>query len=240
MRVRGRRTTATRQPTVDRWVYVRLTVPAGQTLNICGFEFMLRSVNASSARIQTALHSANPDTSPGGRLFSGTEVFVDATQRWCATWFPARAYAAGTILYLAYRNPSTTVSLAEGVGGADAQWYEGNVRQTNRPWKYRVLCGGATPNMSALGQLPWIGRPFALHCDNVPQGGWALLWLGPPTGTVPVDLRSAVAVDAGDGASKRSTRRRPVPIRRRPVRCAAAGLARGSWRPGCPPRGGSW
>lgn len=184
--------TNTLQPPGDRWIYVRLTVPAGQTLNISGFEFLLRSVNAPAVRIATALHAAGPNNTPGAKIHDGTEVFVDQTQRWCPTWFPERAFGPNTVLFLAYRNPASIVSLGatNAAGGDLAQWYAGNTRQADEKWKYRILCNGATPNMSALpaGAVPRIGQPFTLHVDNVPTGGFAVLWFGLPTGGLPLDL----------------------------------------------------
>jgi len=190
--------TNTLPPPADRWIYVRLTVPAGQTLNVSGFEFLLRSVSGQSVRVPTALHAADASNAPGAKLADGTEVFVDTTQRWCPTWFAPRSFGPNTVLYLAYRNPLSIVSLGAtaAAGGADSQWYAGGVRQPNEKWKYRVLCNGSTPNMSALpaGSVPRIGQPFTLHCDNVPQGGYALLWFGAPSSLlVPFDFTQAGA-----------------------------------------------
>lgn len=186
--------TNTIQPPADRWIYVRLTVPAGQTLEISGFEFLLRSVGASTARVPTALFAADATNAPGAKIHDGTPIFVDSTQRWCSTWFPPRSFGANTVLYLAYRNPGTIVSLGAtgAASGANAQWYAGSVRQPDEKWKYRVLCGGATPNIGTVpsGSVPRIGQPFTLHCDNVPAGGWALVWFGLPASGLPLDLTS--------------------------------------------------
>lgn len=189
--------TNTVQPPADRWIYVRLTVPAGQTLNVSGFEFLLRSVNAPTVRVPTALHAADGTNAPGAKIADGTEVFVDSSQRWCSTWFAPRSFGPNTVLYLAYRNPGSMVSLGAtaDAAGADSQWYAGGVRQANVKWKYRVLCNGATPNMSTLpaGSVPRVGRNFTLHCDNVPAGGFALLWFGVPSARVPFDGTAAGA-----------------------------------------------
>lgn len=179
-------TTATQQIRTNAWIFLRVTVPANQTLVVSGFELLLRSRSGAPVRVETALHAADAQNRPAARLHAGTSVFVDTAQQWCPTWFPPTTFGSGTVFYIAYLNPPSDVSLGAtaDASGAQANWFTqppgGALRaETDIRWKYRVLCGGATPNLRVSG-LPAPGVGVRVRVDNVPNGagGWAMLWLG--------------------------------------------------------------
>lgn len=173
-------------PPGDAWIYVQLDVPNGAPMVINGFEMLLQSVTGAPVRINAGIFTSDANGRPSALLVNSSTIYVDGTQRWCATWCPARTLSAGGTYFLGFRSPSSVVAMGRtgSTTPTPVNWYaqRDNLPMSTRvasALKYRVVSGGATPNISAV-TLPQIGSRFVFRVDNVPTGFPVIG--GPPVG----------------------------------------------------------
>jgi hypothetical protein len=173
-------------PGANQWVYVRFNAPSSP---VSGFELDLRTNDGSAVRIATELRGSNGSIPgglrPGSVIATGTEVFVDGTLRPCRTWFANRSLTPGGVYFIGYRcAPSTGVRFGTLSGGTNVPWWtrpvgstslSDLVNETDRPIRFRVLCGGGTPNVFAA-TAPSIGSTFVWGVDDIPTLGSPSAW----------------------------------------------------------------
>lgn len=168
-------------PTADRWVLVRVTVPTGQTLDVTGFIFRLEAT-VPNLRIETGVFRADQSTTRP--IFSsrvaGTEVYLTSrVSLFAPTWFPRQRFTANEIFYIGFRTEGQVTPFMPDSGVA-AQWYTATTggsltQQSNWPWMYRILCNGASPDITAVS-LPRIGTMFNVSLDDAPTA--AVMMMG--------------------------------------------------------------
>ncbi len=181
-------------PGANQWVYVRFNAPSSP---VSGFELDLRTNNLSEVRIATELRGSS-GTIPGGLrpgsvIATGTEVFVDGTLRPCRTWFGNQQLTPGGVYFIGYRcAPSTGVRFGTESGGTLIPWWtrpvgmtalSALVNQTDRPIRFRILCGGKTPSLRGF-TAPAIGTTFSWGVDDIPSLSSPCVWFWSTSNTV--------------------------------------------------------
>ena len=169
--------------TADQWVLVRVTVPTGQTLDVTGFIFRLEATGVD-VRIETGLFRVDQGTTRPNfsSRVAGTEVYLTSrVSLFAPTWFQQQRFTANQIFYVGFRTlGQVTPFVSANPNAAAAQWYTATpggalTQRSNWPWMYRILCDGASPDISAI-TLPRIGTTFRVALDDAPTA--AVLVLG--------------------------------------------------------------